>query len=513
MNGFNDNVVSPSEHHFSMAEVLYVLRKYRRSIVVAWLAAIVAAGLYVVIAMPIFIASTQVLVNIGREKVQNLDMQTRPVANMMFQEREQDVNNEVELLRNPALLRAVFPQLKERLAQPLPPDPPAITTLQRLKAWTKRTRKDVGDFIKDTTQVLEEPLYAAGMLKRRDPDEALMLKLYYALSVASVKDTDVVNVGFAWNNPDFAADALNIYIAEYQRYRLDVFNVKHSVSFYETQLSGARGQLAQAEAALSDYLKQGGITNLDAQKTLLLNTTAELRQEADKARIDLQGAQLKLSEIDRTYRSSNAWIETPDASDSVAGTQALDQSFVTLFAQRNKLLSRLMPGAEQVRNIDDQIAKLRQQKYESLRNFYRVRIASLSDKLARLNADITGKTQQLSSLTGQTTRYDQLQQNRSQLTTLVADYKRKVEDMRVNEDMNAKSFTSVRVISPAMPPVAPSAPKSLLVLGLAAAFGLVIGIAYAVILEFLDHTFRQPAHVVRVLHIPVLASVPDVPRR
>ena len=474
---------------FSLRDALTVLFRHGRAILLVTIVSVATAGLYLAVTPKLYTAVTRVLVGLGREKFEDLGMQTQPVGNLVFQERAQNINNEVEILRDTALILHALPALKARLALS-----PRAQKISPLAAWRQR----FGDMMVDV-----------GIAKRRDPDVALELKLYKALNVTAVKETDVIDVTFTWDDPVFAADALNIYLSEYNKQHLQVYEIKRSVAFFRDQLAKAQKDLADVENTQSGFMHAGGVSNFDAEKTQQLSELASLRQEAAGARLDRDTAQMKLNAVGAQFQAGG-WIETPDAADAAEGSQALDQSFVQLLDQRTRLLARFEPEAEPVRDIDRQIARLRSQKAQALTAFYRGRVAALAGKVSQLDSQIAEHEHALRSLTDRTSDFDSIQRRRTAAAALVEEYRRKLEELQVSSELNASAFSSVRVLSEATPPVLPSFPKPALLLGLAFAFGLLAGVAYAVVSEFLTRTFRQPSQVVRVLRLPVLATVPDL---
>jgi uncharacterized protein involved in exopolysaccharide biosynthesis len=475
---------------FSLHDSLTVLFRHGRSILLVTLVSVLAAGLYLGVTQKQYTAVTRVLVSLGREKFEDLGMQTQPMGNIVFQERAQNINNEVEILRDTALVMQALPALKARLEEsPLARRRPGLAA--RLRTWVSGLLID------------------AGLAQKPDPDTALALRFYRALSVTAVKETDVIDVTFTWNDPKFAADALNLYIDAYNRQHLRVYETKHSVSFFQGQLQKAQAELAAASAAQTAFLHAGGVNNLDVEKTQLLGELASLRQEVAGARIDQDAAQIKLAAVTGAF-ANGGWIDTEDTANAAEGTQVLDQSFVQLMDQRTRLLARFEPGAQPVQDIDRQIARLRSQKEQALSSFYRGRLAALADKVSRLDAQIAAREQALRGMTDQTAAYDAIERRLTAATALVEEYRRKLEQLEMSSEMNASDFSSVRVLSEASPPVLPSFPKPTLIMALALAFGLLAGVAYAVVAEFLGRTFHQPGQVARVLRVPVLATIPEL---
>jgi capsular exopolysaccharide synthesis family protein len=67
-----------------------------------------------------------------------------------------------------------------------------------------------------------------------------------------------------------------------------------------------------------------------------------------------------------------------------------------------------------------------------------------------------------------------------------------------------------RIISPAAPPVRPSFPRKDLTMAVAVPAGLVLGLLFAFMAEWLDAGFRTRTQLETVLGLPVLATVPEV---
>ena len=67
-----------------------------------------------------------------------------------------------------------------------------------------------------------------------------------------------------------------------------------------------------------------------------------------------------------------------------------------------------------------------------------------------------------------------------------------------------------RVLDPARPPVRPTGINRLVVNGLGAVAGLVLGVAFGALLEFRDRTFHSLQDVQEVLQLPIVAQVPFV---
>ncbi|MDB5406569.1 MAG: cell Wall and Capsule [Rhodospirillales bacterium] len=209
-------------------------------------------------------------------------------------------------------------------------------------------------------------------------------------------------------------------------------------------------------------------------------------------------------------RQDGAWIETPESGETEAGIQALDQSFVSLSSERTRLLAHFTPSYPAVVSIEQQLRALRQQKYLALKSRYDSRVRTLEKRISALETKVLAKKEELARLAERTMELDRLTHRQAELEADVAKYTQKVEDLRIHEDLDAGNFTSIRIINEAVPPVSPSAPRKVLIGALAASLGLLFGVAFAIIAEFFNHTFRNEHDVRSVLGIPLLLTIPQL---
>ena len=492
---------------FFVTEILSGIFRHASAIVVITVVAVLSAGVFDAFTTTNYTAVTRILVGIGREKMQDLGMETHPVGNLVFQERAQNVNNEVEILRDPALITRSFAAMKARLDVSEAKAPPPVSGLRVIIHGLHDGAKAVKGWIVALPKAGTRLMVALGLRDAADPDTALAIEFYKALSIIAVKETDVISVSFTWADPVFAAEALNIYLAQYQAQHLRVYESKLSVSFFQTQLTKAQDELHDVDGQREAFMREGGLSDFETEKAQLLGKIGTLQQEASAARIDGRAMQERLLVSGRTDGAGSSVAAGSEVESSV---HALDQTYQSLMTQRALLLTRFQPDAQPVREVDSQLAELRSQKTKITDVTAKAQAAALESRIAGLDQDIATKQAALAALTERNSQFDSLQRRRTAATELVNEYRRKLEDLEVNSAMNSSAFSSVRILSEAVPPVLPSFSVAGLIFKLAAVFGLLAGIAYALIVEHFSRTFRQPSQVKRVLGLPVLACVPEI---
>src|SRR3569833_531148 len=129
---------------------------------------------------------------------------------------------------------------------------------ETIREWRKKTdgRGDIGDWLAD------------GLLNNLD--------------VQPGRDSNVIAITYQATNAQFAADVANTFAQEYIQVKLELMvqPARQSSQFFDTQLKGLRDQVEQAQARLSEYQREQGITSsddrLDVEQTRLEGLSNQL---------------------------------------------------------------------------------------------------------------------------------------------------------------------------------------------------------------------------------------------
>ena len=87
-------------------------------------------------------------------------------------------------------------------------------------------------------------------------------------------------------------------------------------------------------------------------------------------------------------------------------------------------------------------------------------------------------------------------------------YSRKREQARISDALDRQRIVNVSVAQPPIAPPSPASPHWSLNLGLGFLFAVLISIALALTVDYMDRSFRTPAEVEIFLNVPVLAALP-----
>lgn len=454
---------------FSLRDVFYILFKNKVLILSVFLTSLIISSCYCLFVSPLYRAEAKIIVKLGKAQFAGMEQYRPENYNILFQERSANINNEIELIRGQYLTQKVVERMRGHIEE------------MKKRGKADDEKGDINSFSK-------------------------------ALKVTYIEDTDMMKLSFRWTDPLFAALAANTYVDEYINQHTKVNESKQTYQFYLEQLELYDKLLKQAEDELQTFLNQTNISNLALQKDLLLRRIAELEADHVSNRITVEQGVTKLNSVKKMAVNLDGWIETPDLgspnADKLAYLAALDQSYFRLKVERDRLLKTYTPKATEVRSIDRQLSGLRKQKTDSLLNIIHTEVSISEAKKNSLYKELTTQKKQLEEINGLTMRLKQLERQREIVEVNYQLYKKKAEDLRISDDLDTRKISSVKIVSPAIAPMAPYFPDSALIIGLSSMLGLFLAFTLSAVREFFNHTFKDDIDVRNYLNVPLLITIP-----
>lgn len=485
-----------------LRECLTILFRHARPALAVVISALLAAALYLAVTPSEYTAEAKLIIRLGREKTSGV-LPRESGQTFMFAERAQNVNNEVEILRDPSVVRGEFADLK-RLMPKSELGPPPEGFGARLVYAGKAVVAGAKAVMQGALAVLRAPFEAAGLLRRADPDEALLASFVASFKVVFVKETDVIVTGFTWTDPVFAADALNRLLDAYKRRHVEVFADDAPAAFYAGRLERARAELAGIDGELATFLKGARTASFEIEQRNDLGTLSELERQRSAAQIEREGL---LTRIARTKRlGANVWQTSPPDADATVA--ALDSRRAQLRTRLSDLATRFRPAAPEVASLERDLVEVSRQKFRALVAADEARLALIEERIAALGSAEAGRRSAAIGQSDAALAYERLSQRRRLLTEEIGQTQRRVDELRTGSGLDSQAVTSASVVAPAIPPTRASGPNRGLILGLAGGLGLLAALAYMAAAEALARTYRTPSELARGLGLPVIAVLP-----
>lgn len=358
-------------------------------------------------------------------------------------------------------------------------------------------------------------LAAGGPETRLDPVYELTEPYLKRLTIAPVRDTQLVHVRFEAADPTLAANIANAHSEAYIESMLDarMDMTQSAASWMTRRLEDLRNNLRESETRLQAYREREELVDVEGLQSLpareideLTSRLIEVRRSVSQTKTaylqvkQLRGASVKelgslpgvLNDaLVQTFRQATAEAEIRVAE--------LGKRYGPRHPKMIAAQSELAAANESLARHIDSVADSIHSQYEEAQAEELSLNAALEDAKDRYHV-VGRKGSELRAL------QQEVESNR-QLYEMF--YNRIKETSQTNDMQSA----SARVIAPAIMPMDPEKPDKKLFVVLAFVVSLVLGVVAAFLLDALDNTVKSAEDVEQKLAQPLLGMLPlvDVP--
>lgn len=347
------------------------------------------------------------------------------------------------------------------------------------------------------------------------------------LNVQPVENTQILDVGVTWWDPEKAAKIANEFAKVFVERERELIagQASQAVQFLLKALPAAETEMRAADMAVARFQASHSIADINSQTSSFVAQIGDLNQRLAAAQVDQSQARSQLANVESQLRGGsteanpiNAQLQSELAqteSDLAAARKQYTEShpLVVSLEQREAQLKKqiagpvaLVPGTGKLvpdpvsQQLDQQAAALKAQISGDEAQITQLKVEM--DKLGPTLRNLPAESQHLADL-----------QRRAMLAENVFTQLRQ----KYNDAMVAKTaaLSDVAITSPADPNLAVPHPKVLLNLLVAPILGLLLALSGVLVVEFLDSSLKNERDARRVLGLPILANVPSLeqPRR
>ena len=444
-------------------------------------------GVIVFMMTPIFNSSVSLLIenNNNKSKFASMD-----VVNVGAGSDQGYYQTQVEILKSRALMEAVVDKLK-LTSSTLFNQPASKSFLSKLKLGLGMN--DVTSAAPDQAKLRESVAKALAGMVSIEPSRTSQL------IIVSVTSSDRVMAATLAN----AVADTYIELDLEARYKM----TQKATGWMNTRLVALKDNLDKSERALQQYREQHNI--IDTKGLEMGGATSMLGSSLDSltaARLARAQAQTNLEQVRRAKGSEVAHplIQKNPLVAAAMATVTDNERKVSELSSRYGALNPKMQAAQ---------VELKQAK-DNLRLKVADAVAGLEREfeIARANENVLAGTVAAAKQTIQGSNRKEFE-----LTSLERDVKtnRELYDMFMGQLKGATAVGDMqtvvaRVVDSAIPSDSPVKPKKKLIVGMAFALSLMLGIAIAFLLDYLDASVRSSEDAERKLGLPMLAAVPMI---
>jgi polysaccharide biosynthesis transport protein len=468
-----------------LREMSRILRRRWKTVAAPPLCLIALALIYILSATTLYTATSTVLVDPRRASAIESNQSAMSMSN--FGTDDATIESEALLIQSIAILQRVVEKLKLTDDPEFVPTPGLLDPIKRLFS-------------------------SSGPVAGASPEDAAKARsvdiLQKRMKVTRQGTTFLVDISVSSESPRKAAVIANAvaeaYFEEQVRAKYDATRI--AADWLNGQIDGLKSRVVASERAVEDFRSANnltvsqGVTVNDQQITDLNNQLIAARVQTAEARAKFDQAQ-QLSKSGSDQGGFSAAISSDIISKLRAQYADIAKNEADLsskYGARHPLVANVHAQLRDTqRLINEEIKRILQSAGHDY-DVARSREASLQQSFDQL--------QGVSSSSGQAqVRLRELQREAEANRTLYESYLARYKETTAQESLE---MPDSHVVTKASIPIAPSWPKTWLVVGLALTLGMGVGFVLAFLIDYLDQRVKTLEQAEQLSGVPALAAVP-----
>lgn len=469
-------------------------------------------------------SEAKLMVRLGRESV-SLDP-TATVGQIVNigQDRENEINSELEILNSRDLTGKVVDAIG----------------VDRILDGTEETGENspVARFRNKTTELIQKfgsalssiltPWSSPGPNANLRQRELAIDSVRDHLRIEAKKLSNIIYLSYEASSKQLAHDVLQKLIDFYLDKHISVYRTAGSYQFFKQQAEDSRKALTASERQLKDLKNKTGTASLEEQQRILLERIDALQSELEATEAGIAASAAKEETLQKILANVPKTVQTGETTGIAnSSVDELRKRLNEMKLKEQELLSTFVESSVPVQEIRRRINEARallnkaqqpRQLTKGLNTTYQQletdllkeqgNLTSLQAKSSILKEQLTNSRGQLDKLNEAEVQLDQLEREVKIRKSNYQKYSESLEQARIDQALEMQKISNITVVQPASLPVRSIWPKTKVNLAVGILLGLIGGLGLAFLSEFLDHTFKKPEDVEERLQIPVLASLP-----
>lgn len=485
----NDQEFEQSIH---LADYFYILAK-RRWLIIASFVCIVSLTMFYTLHMkPVYQASTTIVID--KEQTmspltgERMDYDSYVSQSLTF-------NTHFKLITSRPVLEKVIRNLnldKSERGEKLKVSP--------VKAFISQVRKNVRILIGQQEKILTP----------QDKKAQLINKLKGNISIREIRDTRLLKINVEDYEPGMAKDIANgladAYIDFNTASRLK--SSKNTLDWMTSEMYATKKKLEDAEKEFLAYKRDEKIFSITGKQSVITQQIAEFNDaylEARNKRLEMDS---KLKKLRQIFKAEGDILQARSLIDNPLVDNLYSQ-LLDLEVELNRLSNVFKPKHPKIVQITSKTDKTRRKLDEELKKEIgnlNAQRSVLYNKERVLRKTISDFEKDALETNEKELQYIILQRNADTHKKLYDTLFSKIKESNIEENLDV---SNIRIAEDAVTPLAPVKPRKKLNLVLGAIIGLMVGVGFSFLLEYMDRSLYTEEDVQKYLELPVLSVIPE----
>lgn len=381
--------------------------------------------------------------------------------------RPEEINSEIELLTSRQLIESAVATIGIEAFKYRPPPPPT-SLLQAVKYYAKKT-------VRSCKTEFQNLLIAIDLKKELSEWDKVILDIEDRLVVEREKESDVISVKIRLSDPELGKHLLDALLKNFLDRHIEVHREANLRNFMENQATTYLEKLKVLDKQREAVRNNLDIASISEQRRLLLDRLNAINGDIEtfKGEYEVLRKGVLDNMLPVKYDSDHEVISEPGA------LKAVRDRIAALQSELINLRERYDDHADTVVDLRRQISRL-----ENLL------IRSIESRLSQQQKIAAELQKQLATINTGEDQLEFIERERGVARDNYLLYTKKREEARISEELDLNRVSNLSILSPPFSSMEPVYPKRLLIMGLSAPLGLIIGIALAMLIDYLKNIVR-----------------------
>lgn len=502
----------------SLRDLLRLFFIFRREFQLAFLVTVVVAILGAFLLPRQYESSARLLVKPGLNNTLPIEASDRQTLVAPSTQRDPILDEEQLFTGRPIALKVAENYLRESTAKP--PEGLWKTFIWLLKQAFEETKDG-----------LRGVLQAIGLAEAQSPEERLATELLKRISVSHEPGSSVMVASLRWKDPAVAQRLVQVWVETYLESRTASLERKSLYAFYQEQTDSTGRRVEQLKVQLAGYLGQIGSSSVEDYLHDQSNALQRMNAERFQTSAEIASLSTSLSSVRQQIAGMPQEVVTEESSTLNPDRLDLQRQLNGLIVERERLLRVFLPGTEPLKQIDQNIAELRQrvnQQAEHIKSStnrapngivinLRQQLADGTVRLASLKAQLAKQDEQIKEVRGALERVmtQEPEISRVMRELQVAQqnfllYADNLEKARIDRALDSSRISNIAIIE--QPTFNPSRvfPKSLLIILLCIPAGLAVGLLVIYLCYLLDQRIHDGGRLQARFGVPLWTTLQEL---
>ncbi len=506
MDEFGNDIQEESQ--IDVRHYLRIISKRRWTIIAAFVIVLLTMAINVFTEEPMYRANARMIIETSNPNIVSIQ------EVMAIDAWDPDYKEtQYKIIESRTVARRVIDKLNLAESEEFNPTPKTglvVNLKSSIRGMISSFKKTIKGLIRSEPKVARKPGLKTDEEKYL-PDSGLVSAFIGRISVAPVRDSRLVDIGFSARDPMVAVRAVNGLAQAYIDHNMDLRlgAIKDAMAWMNERIEEERSKVEASERKLQEYREREGIvTEFSGEvETVTAQKLAQLNSQVVQAESDRV-------EVETRYRQAQQLKYNPLVLDSIPEVlnnlliQNIKKSEVGIYNRISELSGKYGKEHPKMKAAYSELESMQQRKsaevvriIDSLRNEYEVAQA----REASLKAALERQKQESLGLNKKAIEYGVLKRESEGARELYDLLIRRFKETSVTEEIDTGNIRIIDKAEYAFQ-VSPNIRRDL---RLAAVIGLMLGLGLAFFFEYLDNTIKSPDEVESFFKIPLLGVVVD----